>query len=291
MSSLVGRNAAMAVALRAYYDATGSQATKRRGKIIGLAGYAAKPEVWDAFEAEWWRVLADDTERPPCRYLHMREARALEGEFSPDKGWTTERVTRLLHDLINRCFAPYGRVAEVESALIGAACTVDMGAYKQVCLERPHFTEKNPYTLCIDNVLMCAISQLIPPDEGMYLSDMVLQRRSIALVFDRGEKFRRFVDRAWQPYPWHRRPLPMRLVHSVAQEDKESSAAIQAADFLAWHMNRDVASVDGDMAARMMAIFTTRCFTRHYDYAELLQTAERWTKEGGYRPRKGGASK
>jgi len=86
----------MAVAFLGYYDGTGSPANSRRGEIIGLGGYAASPEVWTPFEAEWWRVLADDSQRPACRYMHMREARALRGEFSQEKGGRKSASTPLL---------------------------------------------------------------------------------------------------------------------------------------------------------------------------------------------------
>ena len=76
----------MPVSLKGYYDASGS-----RGAIT-LGGYAATQAVWDVFEPEWWRVLADDRVRPCCSYLHMREAKALRGEFSAEHGWTKERV-------------------------------------------------------------------------------------------------------------------------------------------------------------------------------------------------------
>ena len=60
------------------------------------------------------------------------------------------------------------------------------------------------------------------------------------------------------------------------------SAALQAADYLAWHTNRDLSSPHGDLEARFTALATTECFIQRYDYDELLRTASQWRSGGGY---------
>ena len=132
----------MAVTLQGYYDGSGSAGTS-----VALAGYAATHSVWSTFEVEWWRVLADDTNRPACRYLHMREANALRGEFSRERGWTRDAVDSLLRDLFNGCFSPYGLHRDVPDALVGAACWVDLKAYERVCQQHPHFQGKDACSL------------------------------------------------------------------------------------------------------------------------------------------------
>src|SRR5688572_4922668 len=181
---------AMAIAIKGYYDGSGSPATSGRGEILSLAGYGARPAVWDAFEAEWWQVLDDDTNRPKCRWLHMTDANALQNEFTPANGWDKSAVRRLLADLFNRCFSPRGFGCEVPDAVIGAACSVDLAAYERVCAEFPHFREKEPHALCVDHVVGVALSQLVPGEvERMSFRDLVQRKQSIALFFDRGESF------------------------------------------------------------------------------------------------------
>ncbi len=285
LCELVPTNTDMAVALRGYYDGTGCQEAAHRGELIGLAGYSAAPLVWEAFEAEWWRVCQDDSERPRCAYFHAKEAKHLKGEFSPENGWTAKAVESLIRDLFNKCFSPFGRHdVDKEATLIGAACTVDLHAYERVCNRYPHFVSKKPEALCVDHVVGLALNHLVPsPLERMALSEMAKRRQSIALFFDRNESFKHHISRVWERYPWSKRPMALKLVHSIGEVDKESSAALQAADFLAWHTNRDVASDGGDMSARLMAFFAARTFTLHYDEAELERTAEAWTESGGYR--------
>jgi hypothetical protein len=272
----------VAITVKGYYDGTGSPATLYRGEIIGLAGYAARPEVWDVFESKWWQILADSASRPPCRYLHMREARALRGEFSRDRGWTQEKVQTLLQDLFNECFSRRGLAQPIPEVLVGASCSVDLDAYDRVCERYPHFIEKKPEALCVDHVVTAAIKQLVPPGERMGMHEMSAQRLSVELYFDRNESFRHHIFRVWDALPWHRRPFPLRLVKKIGTAERQTSAALQAADYLAWHTNRDIASESGDLSARAMAMFAAPWYGRHYDYEELEKTAARWRPGLGY---------
>jgi hypothetical protein len=248
---------------------------------MALAGYAATPAVWTAFEAEWRNALADDSARPSCRCLHMKDANALRGEFSAANGWTRRHVQRLLADLFNRCFSPVGPYREVPDALVGASCWVDLEAYRRVCEIHPHFAEKRPEALCVDHVVTIALGQLCPGVERMALRDLIERRQSIDLFFDRGEPFRRQIQRVWDSRPWHRLAMPLRLVNSIRAVDRTSSAAIQAADYLAWHTNRD-AVAGGDLKARASMWLATHCYPMAYDYDKLLETAALWRLGRGY---------
>lgn len=266
----------MAVAIQAYYDGSGVPV-----KTMALAGYAATPDVWKVFEAEWWQVLADDSARPACRYLHMKEANALRGEFAADRGWTREGVDRLLADLHNRCFSPFGPHRHVAEALVGAACWIDLDAYASVCQAHPHFAEKKPEALCVDYVVGVALKRLVP-GERIKWSELVARGQSVELFFDRNEPYLHQIKRIWEASPWHRRSRPLQLVTLIATVERESSAPQQAADFLAWLTNRDLSSQDGDLLARTRAFFSSHCFRREYNYDELLRTAEGWRPGRGY---------
>jgi len=58
-------------------------ADESEGKVVSLTGCVLPYPQWDAFLDDWNKTLA---EAPTIKYFHMREARALEGEF---KGFTT----------------------------------------------------------------------------------------------------------------------------------------------------------------------------------------------------------
>jgi hypothetical protein len=133
----------VAIAVRAYYDGSGADRNGRR-KRITLAGYAASPAVWADIEGKWWDVLADDSRRPSCRYLHMREANRLVGEFSSERGWTHKGVDILLADLHNICLAPHGWYRPLGEGLFGAMCTVELAGYEKACETIPRLRDVEP---------------------------------------------------------------------------------------------------------------------------------------------------
>jgi hypothetical protein len=79
----------MAVAVKTYYDGSGPHFGGNGRRILALGGHAAIPEVWDAFERDWWAVLADSSSRPVCRSLHMADAKELRRDFSPERAGLT----------------------------------------------------------------------------------------------------------------------------------------------------------------------------------------------------------
>jgi hypothetical protein len=274
----------VAVAFQAYYDGSGSPACNFRGEVITLAGYAATPTVWAEFEAEWCAVLKDNRGRPACECLHMADANALQEGFSRNLGWTEQAVHSLLTELLNRCFSPRGMHRAIADALVGAACSVDLAAYERVCAEQPHFRQKRPEALCVDHVVAVAIQQLVGDRDRIGWGQLFDERRSIELFFDQNESYRHHIQRVWQARRWSRRTKPLKLISSIDTTCGRESARLQAADFLAWHANRDVCSKSGDLSARMKASFAARCSIVKYDYDELKGTAARWDPDRGYRP-------
>lgn len=271
----------MSVAIQAYYDGSGSPAADHRGAVITLAGYVATPEVWAAFESDWRAVLDDASGRPTCSCLHMADAKALQGDFSPELGWTEQGVDVLIGALFNRCFSPRGMHVDLTNALVGAACSVDLEAYARVCQQYPHFSEKLPEALCVDHVVGVAIQRLVGDQDRMAWEDLHSRRQSIELFFDRNEPFRHQIQRVWQARRWKHRTKPLKLVHNIQGSDRHTPP-LQAADFLAWHANRDMCSESGDLEARMMASLSARCAVIRYDYDTLKSTAARWRSDGGY---------
>lgn len=67
--------------LQAYFDESGTGS----GPILVLAGFLASAEQWSAFSTDWKRALDMN---PAIRYLKMREAAGLGGEF---QDWSEDR--------------------------------------------------------------------------------------------------------------------------------------------------------------------------------------------------------
>src|ERR1035438_3888915 len=79
------------VVLKSYYDG-GNQADSLQYKILTLGGLAGNDKGWPLFESSWKRVL----ERHHADFLHTTDAVALQKYFSKSKGWSRDRVNRLI---------------------------------------------------------------------------------------------------------------------------------------------------------------------------------------------------
>lgn len=254
-----------------YYDGS---STDRNGKPvrITLAGYAAKPQVWREVQVAWRRVLADDSTRPAAECLHMWQANALSDEFCVAKGWTTEKVDSLLNDLSNYCLSPYGMREPVEDALVGAVCTVEIDDYFRAQNECPYLLGMTPEEVCVNYLAEVAL-KLLPEDPNGHMG----KSGSVEMYFDRGERFMRTIYRPWQQH--RKKSGSLKLIHKIEQGRSEDFVGLQAADFLAWHTNRDWWKRDigeKDLLLRMRMVAAGLVSSDRYDYAKLMARYRDW---------------
>ena len=244
--------------LLAYFDGSGnSRGTGTRS--ITLAGYVGTEATWGRLQANWQDVL----ERWNCRYLHMREARSLIGEFAASKGWTHDRVDLLLAALFNECLAP-SRKEEFSGQFYGASCSVNLPDYRKGHAEIKNL--KEPESLCVDFVVTVALMAL-PENREMPLG----KEGTMKLVFDNKELFMSKVVRAWTRRRRNKRD-PLSLITSAEKQDAQNCAGLQAADFLAWSTNRYLGeglTTRFSSMAGLFRVLATPGFECHYDYARL----------------------
>jgi hypothetical protein len=255
-----------------FYDGS----TSKDGKRITLAGYAAKPEVWREVEAIWARVLADDTNRPKAKSLHMWQANSLDEEFSLAKGWDKAKIDSLLNDLSNECLSPYGMREPVEDALVGAVCTVELDDYARTQADCPYLQGMAPEEVCVNYVAEVAL-KMLPED----LNGLMGKTGSIEMYFDRNERFMRTIIGPWQRH--RKKPGALKLIHNIEQVKDDSPVGIQAADFLAWHTNRDWWKRDGgekDLLLRFRMIAAGLLTAHRYDYEKLMERYKDWPARG-----------
>jgi hypothetical protein len=60
---------------------------------------------------------------------------------------------------------------------------------------------------------------------------------TVELFFDKGEPFMHKIDKIWRTKS-ENKPQVLQLVSSIEQSDTKTSIGLQAADFLAWSVNR-----------------------------------------------------
>ncbi len=212
----------MAVAIKAYCDGSG-KSDDRNSRYLSLAGFIAGPEAWDAFERRWGEVLA----RHGCEYLHMKDANALRGNFST---WTHERVNRLLSNLKDSCLS--AKAVNDYGTFVCAHCTVKLADYYSVAATYPQLLGIKPEQFCGTLVVNVAASML--PDNA---SRPFGKDGTVELFFDKTESFMKHVDRDWR-LNRKSRHASWNMVSSVRPSDSKTVYGIQAADFLAWNVNR-----------------------------------------------------
>ena len=235
------------MALKAYYDGSG-KAHNRADAFLTLAGLAGDAKAWEIFDEQWRKILANRD--PAAHYLHMKEANPLRKEFSETKGWDNDKVRSLLADLTNECFfkATFSDSASEQLGIF--SCTVDLTAYRKLQDEGRTLTKEEH--ICTDGAVALMLNIL-----GSGSSER------IEMYFDRDEQFRGRVENIWnrkrRPAWWAKR------VDTVAPVNMKCWPGIQAADFIAWSLNRKytvndkpLSSMIHGLMARKVHVFVGR---------------------------------
>jgi hypothetical protein len=212
-----------------YFDGS----TGKNGRVT-LGGYLAPPATWKRFSAAWQGVLANAP--APCSYLHMVEAHARDPEFSVQKGWTEARVEELIELLLNKCLRPFALNESEDACLIGLCCSIPAEAWEEACRQETRLKRYGQAGVCARFATALALRRL-PQDPDAPIGH---RTGSLAMVFDRGERFKRQVEEIWERAlkrpPGRRGSLSM--VSMICEDNMRTTPGLQAADFLAWHVNR-----------------------------------------------------
>jgi hypothetical protein len=117
--------------------------------------------------------------------------------------------------------------------------------------------------------------RLLPEDPAHPLG----RSGTIALYFDRNEPFEHQIRRVWEKRKG-KHPGPLQFVSQIGSVCQEKVYGVQAADLLAWHINRSHTHDDPErLAAKMFAVFNTPSQGIGYmGYDELVK------RYGGFGP-------
>ena len=191
-------------------------------------------------------------------------------------GGTRQKIDSLLNDLSNECLSPYGMRAPVEDALVGAVCTVELDDYVRAQADCPYLQGMAPEEVCVNYVAEVAL-KMLPEDPNGPMG----KNSSIEMHFDRNERFIRTIIGPWQRH--RQKPAALKLIHNIEQVKGDSPIGIQAADFLAWHTNRDWWKRDRgekDLLVRFRVIAAGLLSAHRYDYKELIERYKDWPARG-----------
>lgn len=195
--------------LIAYLDESGAVGTP----ILTIAGYPSDESKWKRFECEWRKCLKEHG----ARYLHMRELSQSRGEF---KGWPEEKRRAFLGQLISI----------IKSCVVfRVGAVVPYKDYQQtVGAIEPQPNRLTPFWCCF----LSSISAILAYCEQRGITD------GVALVFDENTQPKRHAD----GYFASLQELPEiknrhQLVSLSFADDKEATP-LQAADLLAYELNK-----------------------------------------------------
>ncbi len=234
---------------KAFYDGTHDE---RCEQALTLTGLAAPESVWEAFEKDWDAALV---ENHVYEDLHMRELMHNKGYFA-DFGHAEKM--KLVASLWN----VFGK--HRPTRMRAYSCTVLLPDYERA--KNTILTLREPEAICVNYCV-----------GGLQLTEEELSLpKPILLYFDRGEPFMHTINRVWEKathggeYFGTKRGWPYQIRNIIPAD--RSYLPIQAADFLAWSVNRchctgDVLGSAFALSAKLMV----QHFTWVYDYDEIVK--------------------
>ncbi len=250
------------IALKAYCDGSGKR-DDPNSDYLTLGGCIATPEAWTTFELRWAEILERHCSPP----LHMKDAYHGKGDF---KDWTRQRVNALLVALLNECFTGVSRKVHPDDFYF-ASCTVNLADYQRAARESSGVRSREPEALCAFHVTANAL-MLLPDD----FSSPTKKHGGLELWFDQGERFQHSVQKLWEKRKKNRRDDVMSHIITIAPADYRKVIGLQAADFVAWHVNRHHASEDN--WAGFVSEMAAPRLNQYWDYEGLMRVMpDGWT--------------
>jgi hypothetical protein len=238
------------LAIRAYIDRSGQASSK----FVSLAAFVATDDVWAKFESGWNRILK--TASSSLTYMHMKEAmqRRAGTPFSRLKGWDQSSAWALVFELAKFM----GSFLNTE--LLNFSCVVDMNDWRKVRAEGVNIPSE--IALCNTYVPRCALTaaarSILNGNESTCGDIFLDSDELIYFIFDRNEPFFEPFRAEWKAEKDKAKASmvssPWLLVGSVEERDMKATPGIQAADILAWALNRENTTPEGFYGTRLAEI-------------------------------------
>lgn len=217
------------IALRVHLDSSGKPAIDQ---FITLAGFAAPDELWKDFETGWDKILKGHS--PKADYVHMKEINALDKGFSSPLGWNQHSAFTLAAN----CLVYMSHLDKDRFCMF--YCTVDTGAWHK--LKHEGYDIPEPIELCNE---FCVFGIQIWYAYKFPLKSEIFDLKTDGqhYVFDRNEEFYLPFRAKWNlekdNFENTGALSPWILIDDVTEADMKKVPGIQAADILAWSVNRE----------------------------------------------------
>lgn len=247
------------IVLRAYLDSSG----KLDNDWLTLAAVAANDQMWAEFDHVWSKILDEHT--PKGQYIHMREVFRLIRAFDSGNGWTHE----IAFNLVNKCLIYISGLDKKRFRMF--YCSVDLKAWRR--LRALTYQLPDPIEMCNTFCSEAVLGWYL-----LYYPDVInVKRDKVKYFFDQDEYF-------YNPFleKWKRETNLSReagawsvwdVIDQVDAAEMKKTPGIQAADIVAWGMNRETFAKEGDMAKHLGHILrlTIPAFHVIWDEAKLRE--------------------
>lgn len=220
-----------------YFD----ESRVKKNSITGLvvAGYVAPAKAWARFSDDWKSVLSA---KPRLGYFHMAEANSGRGIF---RAFYRSQIDSRIDQLVSV-------VEEHSSEMFGIWCGVVEEHHNEIwgAAEYPY---NEPYHWCFNCVVVSTIGQVTTRGLGDKV-EFVLDDQSRL-----GEHVRGQLPLMLKYWTAHERDK----VKHISFADDKVSPPLQAADMIAWHMQRNaIDPADQVVASRKLRL--SKCLFNTY---------------------------
>jgi hypothetical protein len=262
------------IAVRAYLDSSG----KRGDRFVTLAAFAATDDTWGEFEQGWDKVLKGGFR--PAPWMHMVEAVHLKPgfPFSRAKGWDRDKVWELVLSL-----AKY--MAEFrQGALTMHTCEIHMDAWRK--LTARGYTLHSEVEICNCYVCEFIVAQFAKQQHPALPAPILPKSKLLNFVFDRNEPFFPAFSRLRNAHMELCNRLgvlnsPWGFVDGITEGYAQTTPGLQAADMLAWGINRENIASEGKQGKYLAHILRQLVFNTQKTVDESF-LRQRQTLPGWY---------
>jgi Protein of unknown function (DUF3800) len=255
------------VAITAYLDSSG----KHDDPFVTLAAFVADDGTWADFGAGWDEVLKSGFQE--VSYIHMTEAvhRQPDTPFSYKLGWTRKHVWELVFKLAEYMNRFKGGFVTMHS------CEVDMEAWRR--LIKQGLPIPSEVDLCnryvSEYIVGMFANKLLSESESETIS--LASDGLLSFIFDRNEPFigpfSQKVNNEKDESERSRKASIWQLVDGITEDQMKSTPGLQAADILAWGVNRQNAAIEGKEGKHLAYILRqlVMCTWKEYDEAAMCR--------------------
>ena len=228
--------------LRAYLDSSGKR--ERKHGYLTLAAVVANDEMWAEFDTAWKKILEEHV--PKASYIHMREILRLKDGFDSALGWDSKSA----FDVATKCVAYMSHLDKKRFHIF--YCSVDLFAWRKLRAET--YELPDPVDMCNKYCSETVVGWYLNSYPGV----IDTSTDNLKYFFDRSEPFKKPFEDKWnyeknwaeeigEQSCWH-------LIDDVSAVDMKKTPGIQAADIIAWGVNREVTQKDGKLGFHLAEV-------------------------------------